>query len=259
MVRRRRLRLSRAAPLAVVTALGIEAAPLVHRARARRLRRTGGLDLRAGKLGERPLLIAVTGDGGERARRGIVELLANERPATVFVAGVAGALSPGLALGDLVVARSVVGAGALRTPEQSPWLTRLLEHPRTIPGRVLSVDRIAVEKSVKASLLEGLGPGEPAVVDLETAAYVGRLDEAGVPWVVLRAVSDTAGEDLEIDFNRFRGGDGRVRPHRVLAHALLRPSRLRQLLELRSRVLRCAETLASALDEVVGPTNATTG
>ena len=42
----------------------------------------------------------------------------------------------------------------------------------------------------------GYGDGGAAVVDLESAAYAEAADDAGVPWLVLRAVADTADESL---------------------------------------------------------------
>ena len=75
---------------------------------------------------------------------------------------------------------------------------------------------IATSVTAKAALDERHGDGGAAVVDLESAAFVEAADEAGVPWLVLRAVADTADESLPAWLDRCRDANGAIRRARVV-------------------------------------------
>jgi len=102
------------------------------------------------------------------------------------------------------------------------------------------------EKARLARLAAAEGDGRPAVVDLESAAYVTAAQQAAVPWIVLRAVSDTAGEALPAILNRSADASGSVNRGRVLRGLFTDPGALPHLLALRKRVAQCAEVLAHA-------------
>jgi len=85
------------------------------------------------------------------------------------------------------------------------------------------------------------------VVDLESATYLAAATAAGIPWLVLRSVSDTADEALPELLNQSRDGGGAVRRGQVLFGLLRQPQALPFLLTLRGRVARGAEALAAAV------------
>ncbi len=58
---------------------------------------------------------------------------------------------------------------------------------------------------------------------MEFAAVQAKALEWGVPCRAVRAVSDTAGEDLPLDLNRYRDGDGRFQLARIALAGILRP------------------------------------
>ncbi len=91
-------------------------------------------------------------------------------------------------------------------------------------------------------------PDVAAVVDLESAAFAAAATRAGLPWVVLRAVSDTAADSVPALLNRSRDDGGAVRRGSVLRGLLTNPRALRPLLELRERVRLCAGRLADAVE-----------
>jgi adenosylhomocysteine nucleosidase len=133
-------------------------------------------------------------------------------------------------------------------------------------GSVVSGDRILVAAREKRALWDHLrrqsapAAGMPAVCDLESAAYARLAAAAGVPWLVVRAVLDPAGEDLPMDFNLCRTGDGEVSNARVVTRALAgafgrvragRPS-FGALLGLRARLRLCARRLGVLAAELAG-------
>jgi nucleoside phosphorylase len=163
----------------------------------------------------------------------------------LLVLGVSGALTAELGAADLLVGTRVIDEDG-RAHEAEPL--RVAAAVSAVAGRaavVLSARRIADSAAEKRRLAGLCGPG-PAVVDLESASYVAAAEAAGVPWIVLRAVSDTAGEALPALLNRSLDPGGAVNRGRVLRGLLGDPGALPALLGLRKRVARCAEALAQA-------------
>ena len=123
---------------------------------------------------------------------------------TLLSIGFCGALDPALQIGDIVVSGEVPkGVGALFTR-----------------GDVLSLDRVAVTAEEKRKLRDSSGA---AVVEMESAAVAQKAREWGIPFRCVRVVSDTAEQDMPLDFNRYRDADGRFQRGRIAAAALARP------------------------------------
>ena len=161
--------------------------------------------------------------------------------------GVSGALSPELATADLIVASRVVdeSGGAREADVES-----VAAATRATGGRaavIVSARRIADSVDEKRRLARQAGEGL-AVVDLESASYVAAAEAAGIPWIVLRAVSDTSGEALPPLLNRSLDAGGAVSRGRVLRGLLGDPGALPVLLTLRKRVAECALVLARAAE-----------
>ena len=99
-----------------------------------------------------------------------------------------------------------------------------------IVREIHTIDRVAVTAAEKRELRERTGA---AAVDMESSALAEKAREWGVPFHVIRAVSDRADEDMPLDFNMYRGSDGRFSISRIALAALARPfSRVPALLRL---------------------------
>jgi hypothetical protein len=79
----------------------------------------------------------------------------------------------------------------------------------------------------------------------------------GVPFAVVRAISDTAEEELPLDFNRLLRADGRLDVGHLLGALVRRPARVGQLLRLQRQCrlasARLAEVLLGLLSVKHGP------
>jgi nucleoside phosphorylase len=237
--------------IAIVAAMPEELAPL--RARLAGPMRTQPTSLRSlvverGRLGGQDVALAATGDGARNAREGVAALLAASGARALVVIGVSGALSPELATADLIVASRVTDEeGGIRQADAES----VAAATRATGGRaavIVSARRIADSVEEKRRLAQQAGGGL-AVVDLESASYVaaaegGKLGK--IPWIVLRAVSDTAAEALPPLLNRSLDAGGAVSRGRVLRGLLGDPGALPVLLTLRKRVSECALVLARA-------------
>lgn len=235
------------APLAIVAALDEEVAALRSRLTARRRESAAVARWWSGRLAGRPVWVGVTGDGAVRARRGLEALLEGApAPSAIWFAGVAGGLSPGLALGALLAAAEVRSAtGERRLPPR-----RLDSRAGAVAGTLATVERICSRAAEKEALWRQLGCPRPAAVDLESSVWAEVAIERELPWGILRAVSDRAEDDLPLDFNAFLTEEGSVDRAAVARHALLRPRSVRALAALRGAVKLCAERLAGALEEL---------
>lgn len=242
----------RAHDAVVLAALPEELAPLrALLADQRPLAAGDGVDIVVGRLHGSRVALAVTGDGDRNARERAAAVLALAPARSLLVIGVAGALSADLAPGDLVAVKRVSREHGPPLVASPPLLEAAARAARA--GVAVTAARIADTIAEKRRLLAIAGPGDgdAAVVDLESAAYAEAAIAAAIPWLILRAVSDAAGEPLPSLLNRARDAGGAVRRGRVLAGLLREPFTLPRLLDLRRRVAACADALARAAAQVI--------
>ena len=134
----------------------------------------------------------------------VKEALVNRRGAGgVISTGYCGALDPSLSVGDIVVSGE-------------PVVTKRA----FVRGRVHSSPRVVVTVGEKRKLYETTGA---VAVDMEAAAVEERAAQWNVPFLCIRVVSDTAGEDLPLDFNRFMDAAGRFSLARIATQAVIHP------------------------------------
>lgn len=142
--------------------------------------------------------------------------------------GLCGALDPALRTGDIVVA----GDGLVSTR-------------RFVKGAMHSLDRVAVTSKEKRILRNQTGA---IAVDMETAAVRERAEAWGIPFHCVRVVSDNAGEDLALDFNRFRDERGDFSRIKIAMAALSSPLKvLPRLMEFDKNCRQAADTLGEFL------------
>jgi adenosylhomocysteine nucleosidase len=238
---------------AIVTALPEEMGPLRARLVGARRQPVAGALAVVGTLAGRRVALLVTGDGERNARAGIAALFDQLPIERLVVIGVSGALTSDLGPGALVVGDRVCdGDGVLPAPADlvAPAIRRTGARPATI----VTARRIADSVPERARLLQlfGAWPG-PAAVDLESAVFARAARAREIPWLVMRAISDTADERLPALLNRARADDaGAVDRARLLRGLLLAPGALPALLSLRGRVARCAQVLAAATERLLG-------
>jgi adenosylhomocysteine nucleosidase len=200
-----------------------------------------------GRLEGVPVILASTGDGAARASRGAASILDRLPAGRVIVVGLCGGLTPSLEAGRLLVGRDVVEGGVAAPAPDASWIERTVHRTGATPATFLSSRDILCSAGAKARARADLAAGSIAAVDLETASFARAAAARGVPYIAIRAVSDTAEESLPLDFNSFRGPDGSVDPLRVAIRAILRPSVVPGLWRLRGRAELCSGNLARAV------------
>ena len=164
------------------------------------------------------VLLIQTGIGPEKARSIARKTLERESWDVVISTGFAGALdsSP---IGSLLIGNEVLFADLLpdsvtqRIVCHSDWvntsLTIQMRGPYPLQGaRFVAMDRVLTQASQKKILRERTGA---AAVDMESGA-IGQVAQGyGLPFLIVRAISDGVNEDLPVDFNLFLRPSGWVR------------------------------------------------
>lgn len=235
---------------AVVAALREEIAAVRGRTHVRERRRTRAGAYQVGVLGGAEVLLAVTGDGPERARAGLEALLLAAPVHRILAIGIAGGASPGLAATSLVAPGRVFrGASPVCGPDAA-WLDRARECAGASGGVLVTSGRLALSATDRAELARRF-EDEPVVVDLETAIWAEVAGARGVPYLALRAVFDRSEADLPAWIASCLRKDGGVSRAKVLLRAVCRPGRFENLLELRHRMGACAERLGAAVEALL--------
>jgi adenosylhomocysteine nucleosidase len=241
---------------AVVAALPEEMAPF--RRRLTGVRRTGKLPpgVVLAQLGSAPLALLVTGDGETNAREAVRELFSAVPVRRLLVIGISGALSPNLVAGSLVVGERVLDERGSVLEADAKLTCAAAERVRAERGVLVSATKIADTLAEKQRLLQLVSmPRTVAAVDLESAVLAAAAEQAQIPWLILRAISDTAEEALPAVLNASRDERGAVRRGAVLLGVLRGllsdPRLLPALLALRRRLEGCARGLARGAEVVL--------
>jgi adenosylhomocysteine nucleosidase len=178
-------------------------------------------------------------------------LAAGWTPGFAVSAGVCGGLDPRLAPGALVVPERVLAPDGEFVMVSAALRRLALDRvERAIALRSLATsNEVLATSDAKAGLRARTGAG---AVDMESAAILRRAAAAGIPALVVRAVSDTADEAVPAALRRLVTPDGRVRPAKAVAALVASPAVLRDALRLRRGTRRALGAVGAALGALAG-------
>ena len=162
---------------------------------------------------------------------------ADARAGIVLSFGLAGALDPSLRAGDIVV------DGA---PELRERLGLAIPHARV--GRIVGSNRIVATAARKRALAAETGA---IAADMETHVAARVAAKRFLPFCVLRAISDTADEDLPPAALVGMRPDGGVAMRAVLASLLSSPKQLPALVRTGRQAERALRSLAQATERAI--------
>jgi adenosylhomocysteine nucleosidase len=198
-----------------------------------------GMASEARIFGADALTISTGGDPGA-TRAGIAQLIARGADRLVSF-GIAGALDPGSKPGDLIIASAVQTTDGVRVPVDQKWLVQLSTH--LSGARVADVvgrTQIAATAESKAMLHRDTGA---ACVDQEShwvadAAHANRL-----PFIVIRAIADRAGDNLPPAVLVGLDAQGNPRTGAVIGALLRNPVQLPGLIRIALQTNRALRSL----------------
>ncbi|MBM4302343.1 MAG: hypothetical protein FJ121_12610 [Deltaproteobacteria bacterium] len=241
----------------IMAALPREVRPFLRRVKARARRDLGppAWEWEAGVA-----VVALSGMGEALARRAGETLMGRCRPELLVSVGFGGALTPGLAAGDLVLGetfwrynpdtRELQAGPQPASPWPLPFLCAALHQAglAAVTGSVVTTSRI-IHKERQGKPLAGL---PRPVLDLETGALAEMAAARGLAFLSLRAITDAAADEIP-GFLHAAGDQGAAVGVRAALRWLAADvRRLPDLLYLWRRSRRAAGKLAMALT-VLGP------
>lgn len=181
----------------------------------------GGITVHRGELEGVPVLLSRGGIGKVNAAMTATYLILQGATRVIFT-GVAGGVDPELRVGDIVVSTDLVqhdvdvtplGYERGTIPDETPaWqaneqLTELamqaaadIEGIQAKAGRIASGDQFIASVEGVQALWTHFGA---ACAEMEGAAVAQVCARAGVPFVVIRSISDTADHAAKVDYRTF--------------------------------------------------------
>jgi adenosylhomocysteine nucleosidase len=210
----------------------------------------------AGKTG---ITILLTGIGRQNAEKSLREFLATHSPKLVLTCGFVGGLNPDLKLGDVVFelsnrrdefhesqtekeVRDSIG------DSRSSSLREKLLASGAKPLKIFCADRIATTVAEKKKLRAETGAD---AVEMESAAIHAVCRERGIPCATVRVISDTADEDLPLDFNALSKPDKNLDFGKLFLAIATSPGKIPALMQLQKKTKFAAENLAGVLAKII--------
>jgi adenosylhomocysteine nucleosidase len=187
--------------------------------------------------GGRPgISILVTGIGRRNSENAVQNFLANNSPGYVLTCGYAGGLDPARKIGDVVF-----------FTEDDVLRSRLLK-AGAVAARFFCADRIAITVGEKRELRERTSAD---VVEMESEAIHKICRDRGIPCATVRVISDTANEDLPLDFNQLSRPDMSLDFGKLALAVAKSPGKIGALLRLQKHTRLAGEALAATLAKVI--------
>ncbi len=182
----------------------------------------GGIDLVTGTVGGEDVVLAVSGIGKVNGARCTQMLIDCYGADPVLTFGVAGGLADGLDFGEVVISEDAAAyhfepAKQGWAPADVPFQNRTA-YPADLDliacakkaakrlklaartGRVLTDDSVVADSRLKKALRDQMGG---TCVEMEGAAVAQTADANGVPWLVIRGISDLADEHMEGTYENY--------------------------------------------------------
>lgn len=224
-------------PVAVLCALEEEVSLLVDSLRRTARDRLAAWPVWTGRFGRTQVVLAAAGLGKVNTAALSSMIWARHRPSVMVFSGVGGALDPSLEVGDLVIGERTIQHDAgvagpdgfeIYQPGHMPFYNptdelgfapsdRLLDLMRSVAGSVdltpvldrdpairfgtiLTGDQFVHDRSTRDRLFAELSA---QAIEMEGAALGQTAANLGVDHIVIRSMSDRAGDDAIADFDRF--------------------------------------------------------
>jgi len=223
-----------------------------------------------GSLQGRKIALVETGVGPRRAKSAARHIIDQLKPSYVVLIGSAGAAAPDLQFGDIVLIEQILRKegpihDTIKTAISSSFhchaglntaARQILLQAGLNPviGNCLSVERFVHLKEKKAWVHKTFNAH---VIEMESAAMAAVLSAAGVPFINVRVISDTAEKSI-IDYEKIVSVRKKLGLSGLALHFLREPRDLFRLVRFRWQmqavlkvIAAAAKVLAEGLPEIV--------
>ena len=178
-------------------------------------------------------------------------------PQLVLTCGFAGGLNPDLKLGDVVFETSFPSRrrGDESQIKEKLETSHVVSYERLIaagakPATLFCADRIATTVAEKEKLRAETNAD---AVEMESAAIQAVCAEYDIPCATVRVISDTAHEDLPLDFNALSKPDKSIDFGKLFLAIAKSPGKIGALMQLQKKTKFAAEQLAKVLAKITFP------
>jgi adenosylhomocysteine nucleosidase len=250
--------------LGIISAMDEEIEKLVSEMTDRRTLSEGMRDYHEGTLWGVPVILAFSRWGKVAAATTATHMIARHGIARLVFTGVAGGIAPGIQVGDVVIGTSLrqhdMDARPIFPQHTIPLLNtdtfaadasssaRLesaanqflrdglaeaipekdlqefgIHRPTVHRGQIASGDRFFSGRSAVEELLHRMP--EVLCVEMEGAAVAQVCFEYGIPFSIVRTISDSADEHAPINFSKFIRSVARIYSHGILRRYITRPEK----------------------------------
>jgi adenosylhomocysteine nucleosidase len=200
----------------------------------------------------------IVGIGRLNAEKSVRGFLPSVSPQLVLTCGFAGGLNPDLKIGDVVFDAELF-PGRSRGDKTQTQIGNQSETPHIVsyeqlvaagarPAKFFCADRIATTVAEKKALRGQTGAD---VVEMESAAIQAVCAEKNIPCGTVRVISDTADEDLPLDFNALAKPDKSLDFGKLAWTIAKSPGKIGALMALQRKTSFAARQLAAVLEKVI--------
>jgi adenosylhomocysteine nucleosidase len=161
----------------------------------------------------------------------------------ILTCGFAGGLNPDLKLGEVIFELSEP-----QLPSANSQLEAQILAAGAKPAKFFCADRIATTVAEKKKLRAEIGAD---AVEMESAAIHAVCRERGIPCATVRVISDTASEDLPLDFNALAKPDKNLDFGKLFLAIAKSPGKIPALMQLQKKTKFAAEKLAEVLEKLI--------
>lgn len=210
--------------LGIIGAMDVEVALLKEKMQVKQTVTRAGMEFSEGTIGKTDVVVVKSGVGKVNAGC-CVQILADCFAVThILNTGVAGSLNNNIHIGDIVVSTDAVyhdvdatvfgyrkgevpQMGIFSFPADKELRTMAVKAVReaapdisVFEGRIASGDQFIADKNVKAQIIADCGG---FCTEMEGAAIAQASYINGIPFVIIRAISDQADESVKIAYEEF--------------------------------------------------------
>lgn len=213
----------------------------------------------AGTFAGREVVLVRSGMGKIRASEALRQVCERFAPSLILSMGYAGAVTPQLKIGDLIVADKILEFAG--DPVGADWTT--IHETRELPINPFPIDKRLEGEFVRGGLLtvdeviykpeskSALGKLYPVqAVEMETSALARMAQEKKIPFLSLRSISDTVDCELP-DFSSMKNQEGEVSKLKAGWHAITHPDKIKSLVELRKKAQTATARLTRFITQLV--------
>lgn len=210
-------------------------------------------------------LILVQGGVGQNMAETVRNLSNFFRIQVMVSSGFAGSINPGVGVGDLIIGRHVfhspqeVFNGKIEIDSTHACDASLVSMASRLSsaggfkahcGDVLCVNKVISQAATK----KHLGIRTSAIcVDMESSIIAARAHEMGIPFVAIRAISDSVDEDMEVNESVITKG-GNINIPVAAYHLLSNLHHIPDMNRLRSQIKRAKRTLSKFFPDFITQT-----